>query len=93
MTVVPLETPVTNPVLLMVATPVLEETHGVTTAGVPEPFNWEVLPLQNVRLPVMVGFAFTVMVKVVVVAHCPIVGVNVYVVVVVLLKAGAHVPV
>jgi hypothetical protein len=34
----------------------------------------------------------TVIVSVVVVAHCPAVGVNVYVVVTVLLKAGAHVP-
>ena len=34
----------------------------------------------------------TVMVKVVVVAHCPVLGVKVYVVVVVLLSAGAHVP-
>jgi hypothetical protein len=36
---VPFEIPVTNPVLLILATAVLEETHGVTTAGVPEPFN------------------------------------------------------
>src|ERR1044072_2819517 len=35
----------------------------------------------------------TTMVMVAVVAHCPAVGVNVYVVVVVLSKAGAHVPV
>jgi hypothetical protein len=34
----------------------------------------------------------TVMVKVVVIAHCPAVGVNVYVVVAVLLSAGAQVP-
>ena len=32
------------------------------------------------------------MVKVVVVAHCPVLGVKVYVVVVVLFKAGDHVP-
>src|SRR5947208_2425972 len=37
--------------------------------------------------------AFTEIVKVVVVAHCHGSGVNVYVVVVVLSKAGAHVPV
>jgi hypothetical protein len=37
--------------------------------------------------------AVTVIVKVAVVAHCPAVGVNVYVVVVVLSNAGAHVPV
>src|ERR1043165_5218927 len=39
-----------------------------------------------------VTFGLTVIVKVVVVAHCPTVGVNVYVVVAVLSKAGAHVP-
>jgi hypothetical protein len=40
-----------------------------------------------------VTFGLTVIVNVAVVAHCPAVGVNVYVVVVVLPKAGAHVPV
>jgi len=44
-------------------------------------------------LNVGVMFGLTVMVNVVVVAHCPAVGVKVYVVVVVLSKAGAHVPV
>ena len=38
-------------------------------------------------------FGLTVMVSVVVVAHCPAVGVNVYVVVAVLFRAGDHVPV
>ena len=38
-------------------------------------------------------FGLTVMVKVAVVAHCPGVGVKVYVVVAVLSKAGAQVPV
>jgi hypothetical protein len=40
-----------------------------------------------------VTFGLTVIVIVAVVAHCPAVGVNVYVVVVVLSKAGAQVPV
>lgn len=40
-----------------------------------------------------VTFGVTVMVIVAVVAHCPAAGVNVYVVVVVLFKAGDHVPV
>jgi Flp pilus assembly pilin Flp len=40
-----------------------------------------------------VTFGLTVIVKVVVLAHCPAVGVNVYVVVVVLSKAGDQVPV
>ncbi len=38
-------------------------------------------------------FGFTVIAKVVVVAHCPALGVKVYVVVVVLSNAGNHVPV
>ena len=38
-------------------------------------------------------FGLTTIVKVAVVAHCPAVGVNVYVVVAVLFSAGAHVPV
>ena len=40
-----------------------------------------------------VTFGFTTIVKVVVVAHCPATGVNVYVVVAVLSSAGAQVPV
>jgi hypothetical protein len=40
-----------------------------------------------------VTIGLTIIVNVVVVAHCPAVGVNVYVVVVVLFRAGAHVPV
>ena len=39
------------------------------------------------------GEAFTVIVSVAVEAHCPAVGVNVYVVVAVLSNAGDHVPV
>ena len=40
-----------------------------------------------------VTFGFTVIVLVIVVAHCPAVGVNVYVVVAVLFNAGDQVPV
>ena len=43
-------------------------------------------------LKVGVIFGFTVIVSVAVVAHCPAVGVNAYVVVAVLSKAGAQVP-
>jgi hypothetical protein len=46
-----------------------------------------------IALNVGVIFGLTVIVKVVVVAHCPAVGVNVYVVVAVLSNAGAQVPV
>jgi hypothetical protein len=90
---VPLETPLTNPVELTVATAVLEEIQGLTTAGVPEPLSCEVVLLQKVKVPVIVGFGFTVMVKVVGTAQIPAVGVKVYVVVAVLFKAGAQVPV
>ena len=53
-----------------------------------------VAPAQIGATAVKVGVTcgLTVMVKVVVVAHCPVLGVKVYVVVVVLLSAGAHVP-
>jgi len=44
-------------------------------------------------LKVGVIFGLTVIVKVAIVAHCPAVGVKVYVVVVVLSRVGAHVPV
>ena len=54
-----------------------------------------VAPEQIGATAVNVGviFGFTVIVNVAVVAHCPAVGVNVYVVVAVLFSAGAHVPV
>ena len=39
-----------------------------------------------------VTFGLTVIVNVAIVAHCPAVGVNVYVVVVVLSSAGTHIP-
>ena len=77
MVVVPLLKPVTKPVLLILATPVLDESHGRVTAGNPDPVSCEVLPLQNVRVPLMVGLGYTVIDKVVGVAHCPAVGVKV----------------
>src|SRR6266536_2816719 len=54
-----------------------------------------VAPEQIGATAVNVGvmFGLTVIVNVVVVAHCPAVGVNVYVVVAVLSKVGVHVPV
>ena len=45
------------------------------------------------ELKVGITFGLTVIVNVVVVAHCPTPGVNVYVVVAVLINAGDHVPV
>ena len=55
-----------------------------------------VLPAQIVSTtPVMeqMGNAFTITANVVVVAHCPAAGVNVYIVVAVLFKAGNQLPV
>jgi multidrug resistance efflux pump len=49
--------------------------------------------MHTAELPEIVGNGFTVMVIVAVVAHCPELGVNVYVVVAVLFMDGAHVPV
>ena len=53
-----------------------------------------VAPLQIAATGLKVGvtLALTVMVNVAVVAHCPAVGVNVYVVVAVLFNDGDHVP-
>jgi hypothetical protein len=55
----------------------------------------KVAPVQigATALNVGVMFGLTVIVKVAVVAHCPTVGVKVYVVVAVLFNAGAQVPV
>ena len=55
----------------------------------------KVAPEQIGATAVKVGvtFGLTVIVNVVVVAHCPTAGVNVYVVVAVLSNAGDHVPV
>ena len=44
---VPVETPVTTPELLTVATPVFEEVHGFDAAGVPTPVNEIVDPAQT----------------------------------------------
>ena len=49
--------------------------------------------IEATGLRVGVRGELTVMVNVAVVAHCPAVGVNVYMVVAVLFKAGDHVPV
>jgi hypothetical protein len=64
--VVPVVTGVITPVLEIVATPVFEETQGVVVAIVPEPAKVTVLPIQVVKVPVivapelMVTVAFTV---------------------------------
>ena len=67
--VVPAETPVTRPVIEMVATEVLLETHGIVVAAVPFPVNCKIASLQTDEPPEIVGSGFTVMVMVVVFAH------------------------
>jgi hypothetical protein len=64
MMLVPGATPVTNPVVLTVATDVVPDTHGLVAAGVPEPFNCVVAPTQTLSVPVIVGRALTVTVTV-----------------------------
>ena len=66
MVVVPAVTPVTTPALFTVATPVLDDVHGLAAAGVPDPVNVMVDPAQRVKVPVMVGCALTVIVTVLV---------------------------
>ena len=64
----------------------LREVVGNGTSVAPEQ-----IAATELNVGVMLGL--TVIVKVVVVAHCPAVGVNVYVVVVVLFSAGDQIPV
>src|SRR5678816_3865181 len=66
MTLVPALTPVTNPVLLTVATPGVADTQGLTAAGVPDPVNCVVAPIQAIGVPVIVGngLIVTVMVRI-----------------------------
>ena len=62
----PAATPVTIPALFTVATPVFDDVHGLTAAGVPDPVNVVVAPTHTVSVPVMVGCALTVIVIVLV---------------------------
>jgi hypothetical protein len=61
---VPAATPVTTPVLVTVATPVLDDVHGFTAAAVPDPVSVVVEPTQTFNVPVIVGCALTVIVTV-----------------------------
>jgi len=65
MVVVPALTPVTTPALVIVATAVLDEVHGVVGCAVAEPVRVEVLPIQVFKVPLMVGNALTVKVAVI----------------------------
>ena len=89
---VPADTPVTSPEFETVATAVLLEVHGLVVAAVPFPVNCKFALAQTGASPEIVGSGFTVIVNVAELAHCPAVGVNVYVVVATLFKAGDHVP-
>lgn len=57
-------TPVTTPELFTVATPVLEEDHGLIAAGAPDPVSVIVDALQTVVGPEIDGCGFTVTVAV-----------------------------
>ena len=48
--------PVTNPVLLMVATLVVADVHGVVVAAVPVPVSWVVDPTHTANEPLMTAF-------------------------------------
>lgn len=74
----PAETAVTNPTLLMVATDVFEEIHGLTAAGVAEPVSADVSPTQADNVPVIVGSGFTSTEILSVPVH-PLLSVTVYV--------------
>jgi hypothetical protein len=65
-TLVPAETPVTTPELLIVATLGVADTQGFVAFGVAEPVNVVVEPTQTVAVPVIVGKEFTVTVCVIV---------------------------
>ena len=67
--VVPDATPVTNPELEIVATPVLLDVHGFDAAGVPEPVSCVVALIQVLNVPLIVGLAFTTTVALAVVVH------------------------
>lgn len=64
MVVVPADTAVTTPVLEIVATAVFEEVQGVVASAVAEPVSAEVLPIQALSVPEIVGRAFTVKVAI-----------------------------
>jgi hypothetical protein len=64
MVVVPGPCPVTTPALLTVATPVFDDVHGLTAAGVPDPVNVMVALSQTAVGPLIVGCALTVIVTV-----------------------------
>jgi len=61
---VPAVPPVTNPVVLIVATAELEVVQALEVAAIAVPDNCVVLPTQALKVPVIVGSALIVMVAV-----------------------------
>ncbi len=55
MVVEPARIPVTNPVLLTVATAVFDDNQGELTFGDAEPLNWVLAPSQTESVPLIVG--------------------------------------
>ena len=53
--VLPAETPVTRPVELTVAIVLFDDIQGLEVAAVAEPFNWDLVPIQENKFPVIVG--------------------------------------
>jgi hypothetical protein len=53
----PALTPVTTPVLETVATAGFEDSHALVVAGLPDPVNVVVLPIQVFKVPVIIGAA------------------------------------
>ena len=62
----PADTPVIKPVLLTVATEGEADSHGFEAAAVPEPVSCVVNPAHTLKVPVIVGKAFTVTMAVVI---------------------------
>ena len=60
----PIATPITNPVELTVALDGVDEVHGVVEDAVAEPVNCVVEPTHTVNVPDIVGKAFIVTLKV-----------------------------
>ena len=65
--------PVTTPLLLTVATPVLADIHGLVVAAVPLPVKVVVLPTQTLVVPLIVGRALTVTIRAVLELTQPVV--------------------
>jgi len=85
--VVPAATPVTTPLLVIVATDALLDAHGVVLLAVPEPASVNVVPTQTSARLLIVGIGFTVTTTSSVFKQpLPSVPVTVYVIVVVGIK-------